>query len=102
MVARVVEGEVMAAPPSPRYGCESDRHAYSAVVLSAAPDISHLRESAPLFLGAHDPTGPEFFLASLSTGQWAPCVVVVSRGPAVVGVVYAKQRRIAGWSTGLV
>jgi hypothetical protein len=102
MFARVVEGGVMAAPPSPRNGGRSDRHAYSAVVLSAAPDIYQLRDSAPQLLGAHDTTCPEFFLASLSTGQWAPCVVVVRRGAAVVGVVYAKQRSIAGMSTGIV
>lgn len=102
MLAKGVEGGVMAAPPSPRYGCESDRHAHSAVVLSAAPDIYQLRDWAPPFLWAHDTTCPEFFLASLSQGQWAPCVVVVSRGAAVVGVVYAKQRRIAGLSTGIV
>jgi hypothetical protein len=99
MLARVVEGGVIAAPP---YGADRDRHAYSAVVLSSESDIDRLRDSAPQFLWARDTTRPRFFLASLATGQWAPCVVVVSRGRAVVGIVYAKQRRIAGLSTGLV
>jgi hypothetical protein len=64
--------------------------------------MDQLRDSAPQFLWARDTTRPRFFLASLSPGQWAPCVVVVRRGNAVVGIVYAKQRRIAGLSTGLV
>src|SRR5215831_17387084 len=99
MLARVVEGGVIAAPP---YGADRDRHAYSAVVLSSESDIDRLRDSAPQFLWARDTTRPTFFLASLATGQWAPCVVVVHRGSAIVGIVYAKQRRIAGLSTGLV
>jgi hypothetical protein len=99
MSPRAVEGGVMLAPP---YGCDRARNAYSAVVMSSEPDIDHLRDSAPQALWARDTTRPAFFLASLATGQWAPCVVVVRRGSVVVGIVYAKQRRIAGLSAGLV
>ncbi len=44
---------------------------------------------------------PRFFLASLSE-DWTPRVVVVRRGNAIVGVVYGKERRIGGFSTGIV
>lgn len=99
MSPSVIESGVMPAPPSRG---DRARHAYSAVVLSAEPDIHHLRDSAPPGLWARDTTRPGFFLASLARGPWAPCVVVVRRGRAVAGIVYAKQRRTAGLSTGLV
>ena len=48
-----------------------------------------------------DTIEPRFFLASLSE-EWTPRVVVVRRGDAVVGVVYGKERRIGGFSTGII
>jgi hypothetical protein len=87
---------------APQERVERERHPYSAVVLSSATEIFHLRDAALPCLWARDTTRPGFFLASVAEGQWAPCVVVVRRGGTVVGIVYAKQRRLAGLSTGLV
>ena len=44
---------------------------------------------------------PEFFLASISKG-WIPRVVTVRRSGEVVGILYAKERVIAGFPTGIV
>jgi len=48
-----------------------------------------------------DTVEPRFFLASLSE-EWTPRVVVVRRGDAIAGIVYAKERRVRGFSTGIV
>jgi hypothetical protein len=39
---------------------------------------------------------PDFFLASVSPPGWKPLIVAVSRGPQIVGVVYCKERVVAG------
>lgn len=45
---------------------------------------------------------PRFFLASLVSEPYRPCVVAVSRGQRIVGVLYGKERRVAGIPTGIV
>ena len=87
--------------PAPRSRGASARPAYSAVVVSSASDLIRLTKTVP-WLWTRETARPGFFLASLSPDQWTPCVVIVRRGPAVVGLVYAKQRRLAGLATGLV
>lgn len=45
---------------------------------------------------------PRFFLASLISEPFKPCVVVVSEGTRVAGLVYCKERQIMGIPTGIV
>jgi hypothetical protein len=75
---------------------------YSAVVLSSAPEVHRLGETVRRLMPARETLiEPGFFLGSLSE-KWMPRVVVVRRGDAISGVLYAKERRIAGRSTGIV
>ena len=74
----------------------------SADVLSSAADIQQLEDAVHRLMPERDPTvEPRFFLASLSD-DWTPRVVVVRRGDAIIGVVYGKERRVGGFSTGIV
>ena len=45
---------------------------------------------------------PRFFLASLLPRFCRPCVVVVSQGSKVAGLLYARERVVAGIPTGIV
>jgi len=45
---------------------------------------------------------PHFFLASLLPRSLRPCVVVVSQGRNVAGLLYARERLVAGIPTGIV
>jgi hypothetical protein len=45
---------------------------------------------------------PRFFLASIRPGFCRPCVVVVSQGHRVAGLLYARERLVAGIPTGVV
>jgi hypothetical protein len=75
---------------------------YTAVVVSSATQIRALDGAVRRLMPDRDTTlDPRFFLASMSE-EWTPRVVVVSRGDDIVGVVYAKERRIGGVSTGIV
>ena len=44
---------------------------------------------------------PRFFLASLLPGHCRPCVVVVSQGRRIAGVLYGGERTVAGIPTGI-
>ena len=71
-------------------------------MLSSAADIEQLEDAVHRLMPERDPTvEPRFFLASLSD-DWTPRVVVVRRGDAIIGVVYGKERRVGGFSTGIV
>ena len=75
---------------------------YSADVLSSPADIAQLEECVHRLMPERDDTvEPRFFLASLSE-EWTPRVVVVRRGDAIAGIVYTKERRVRGFSTGIV
>jgi hypothetical protein len=45
---------------------------------------------------------PEFFLASIDTRLWTPRIVAISNGPAVVGLMFAKERKVMGMRSGLI
>jgi hypothetical protein len=45
---------------------------------------------------------PRLFLASVLSQYWKPPVVVVSRGPRISGLLYCKERVVAGIATGIV
>jgi hypothetical protein len=77
-------------------------HTYSTVVLSSPLEIAQLAPAIRGLVAARDPMlEPAFFLASVSS-DWQPLIVLAKRGEAFSGVVYAKERRIAGLLTGLV
>ncbi len=75
--------------------------AYTAAVLdtpaeiAALPSLIHSRVDHPAVIFE-----PAFFLASISA-HWKPYAIVVKRAGTFAGVVYAKERRIAGVPTGL-
>ena len=75
---------------------------YSGVVLSSAAQIRRLRDSAKRLMRTEDTMlSPEFFLASLGKG-WGPKVVAVRDAHEVIGILYARQRTIKGFPTGVV
>src|SRR5580704_16985684 len=75
---------------------------FSAVVLSSPTEIRRLRDAAgPLCQENEAMIDPEFFLDTPSKG-WRPRVVAVYRGGDLVGILYTKERVIAGIPTGIV
>lgn len=40
---------------------------------------------------------PAFFLSSVGSPGWRPLIVIVSRGPQIVGLLYCKERVVAGF-----
>jgi hypothetical protein len=64
--------------------------------------IPRLAESVPpLSSGEEFAFDPRFFLASISKRQWTPRVVVVRENRRVLGYLYAKERRVANFNTGI-
>ncbi len=45
---------------------------------------------------------PRFFLASVDENVWAPIVLVISQAGSTVGIVYAKERKLAGFPMGII
>ena len=75
---------------------------FSADVLLSPADIGQLEACVHRLMPEWDDTvEPRFFLASLSE-EWTPRVVVVRLGDAIAGIVYTKERRVRGFSTGIV
>jgi hypothetical protein len=80
----------------------SGANEYSGAVLSSDAEILQLEDAATRLMRQDDTMlDPEFFLASISKG-WTPRVVTVRRSGEVVGILYAKERVIAGIPTGIV
>ncbi len=77
------------------------RSEYFCTVLSSQSEIGELssRDDAVFQSNAFS---PEFFLASLEERTWIPRVAVVRSGASTVGVVYGKERKLAGIATGLI
>ncbi|MBV9082401.1 MAG: hypothetical protein JOZ62_07000 [Acidobacteriaceae bacterium] len=76
--------------------------AYLARVLSSESEISELADVGQALLTKFGSASqPKFFLASLSK-PWGPRVVSVSQNGRLLGIVYAKERRVAGFPTGTV
>jgi hypothetical protein len=75
---------------------------FSAVVLSSPTEIRRVREAAGALCQWNEAMiDPEFFLPTMSKG-WRPRVVAVYRGGDLVGLLYTKERVIAGIPTGIV
>jgi hypothetical protein len=81
---------------------DASRGHYVGIVLSSGPEIRQLGKTAVHLLKQADASlSPEFFLASLSKG-WRPKVVAVYDAGELIGIVYTKERIIAGIPTGIV
>jgi hypothetical protein len=90
----------------------------SAIEASCVPELSRLQRAyllpddstigdlgagaMALLDGQSSTARPEFFLATLSRRRWIPRVVVVEDGAKIIGLVYAKERKVTGMRTGLV
>jgi hypothetical protein len=85
-----------------RIAKEASPSQYAGTVLSSGPEIRQLGDIAVRLLQQADAApSPEFFLASVSKG-WRPKVVAVYNAGELVGIVYTKERIIAGIPTGIV
>ena len=81
---------------------KGEASAYSGTVLSSSADIARLDPIVRALMPDLDVTlTPTFVLASLGE-NWSPRVVVVHRDGGIVGIVYAKERMVAGFRTGLI
>ena len=79
-----------------------DAQQYLTTVLSSPSEIARLDTAVDRLMPERDVTlSPSFFLASLAE-NWLPRVAVVHRDHAIAGIVYGKERTIAGFSTGLI
>ncbi|HEY6374816.1 MAG TPA: hypothetical protein VIX90_04750 [Edaphobacter sp.] len=75
----------------------------SAVILSARKKVLSLVSAAKHLLETRGATsGPAFFLASIEPTSWIPRIVVVRHGSVIRGILYAKERKIGIWPTGLI
>jgi hypothetical protein len=74
-----------------------------ATSVSSPNDIMSLAISAKRIISDELGTlSPQFFLNSIAQERSFPRVVVVRRAGTVIGVVYAKERKLAGFRTGLI
>jgi hypothetical protein len=74
----------------------------TASILSSPLEIAQLDAVVDAVMPDRDITlTPSFFLASLGDA-WLPRVAVLFRGHVVAGIVYGKERTIAGFPTGLI
>lgn len=79
------------------------KDACSAVVLSSRKKVLRLVSTAEHLLQTREATsGPAFFLASIESTSWIPRIIVVRHGSAIRGIVYAKERKVGFWPTGLI
>jgi hypothetical protein len=74
----------------------------AATVVSSPAEILELTPFVRSLVEEPGMLGPRFFLASFLPQYWKPRVVVVSRGPRTVGLLYCKERVVAGIATGIV
>jgi hypothetical protein len=72
------------------------------LIYTSAQDLNRLSAEVQHLLRGRDTLDPRFYLASISPGSWSPKVVVIFRNQRIAGVVYAKERKIAGIPTGLI
>jgi hypothetical protein len=70
----------------------------SAIITSSPGKISGLARFVFSVAPDQPMLAPHFFLASIRP-KWRPCVVVVSRGQQMIGLLYCRERIIAGIGT---
>ncbi len=66
---------------------------------SEVPDLSDVALRFPRVPGSM--LDPRFFLASVNEKVWIPRIVVVSRADTTIGIVYAKERKLGVFATGI-
>jgi hypothetical protein len=75
----------------------------SAVIVSSRKEALRLAAAAKHLLQTRGATaGPAFFLASIESTSWSPRIVVVRHGRTIRGILYAKERKVGFWPTGLI
>jgi hypothetical protein len=70
-------------------------------IFRSAADLNRLSDLVQPLLRGRDTLDPRFYLASI-TSAWIPRVIVISSDDSIVGVVCAKERKIAGIPTGII
>src|ERR1700748_1622683 len=79
-----------------------DAEPYRVNLVTELHQIQRLAVIAADLLPAEEKNNhPGFFLASVSK-EWKPYVAVVRQRRKIIGMVYGKERRIAGMGTGVV
>lgn len=74
----------------------------TATIVSAPAEILELSAFVNSMPAEPGMLAPRFFLASVLPRYWKPCVVVVSQGPRIAGLLYCKERIVAGIATRIV
>ena len=74
----------------------------TASVVSTASEILDLTAFVNTLAPEPGMLAPRFFLASLLPRHCRPCVVVVSQGRRIAGLLYGQERLLAGIPTGIV
>jgi hypothetical protein len=74
----------------------------TATIVSTAAEIQELTPVVSSLVTEPGMLAPRFFLASLLPRHCRPCVVVVSQGSRVAGLLYGGERIVAGIPTGIV
>lgn len=74
----------------------------TASIVTAVAEIHDLSAFVRTLVPEPGMLAPRFFLASLLPRSFRPCVVVVSEGRRIVGLLYAQERLMAGIPTGIV
>jgi hypothetical protein len=74
----------------------------TAHIVSTPAEIRDLTALVSSLLPDPGMLAPRFFLASLLPRHCRPCVVVVSQGPRLAGLLYGGERMVAGIPTGIV
>ena len=74
----------------------------TANIVSTADEVLDLTAFVRSLVPEPGMLAPRFFLASLLPQHCRPCVVVVSQGHKVVGLLYGGERIVAGMPTGVV
>jgi len=76
---------------------------YSTKIIYSSAQFSQLSQEARHLLVERPSTcNPHFFLSSVQRNIWSPLAVVVSRDGVTIGIVYAKERKLAGFGLGLI
>jgi hypothetical protein len=83
----------------PRAAADSGH--WSATFVSSREKIAALAPLVRSIAPERPILDPSFYLASIMP-EWRPCVVVVSRGQRVAGLLYLRERVVAGFGTHIV
>lgn len=78
-----------------------DSRGWSATIISSPGKIAELAAFVRSVAPEQAMLSPRFFLASVLP-QWRPCVAVVSQGQRMAGLLYCRERVVAGIGTRIV